>query len=288
MSRRWVDPGEARWRTARRRARLGVGAAALVAPLLHTARAQAQSAFETRVGADIAITAASWASYGTLTLLVDKKTPPESCLQNPCGPVSDGAHRYSRTWDVLSYVPVSLAVAGALAPSIDRWASGQAAAGQVGDSTLVLAQALGITYALTEAVKIAVPRYRPFLAYGPQPDDPARTAPDANASFWSAHSATAFAAAAIGTFDACRVRSDLGCYAPAIGLHVLAVSTALGRVLAGRHHVSDVVVGGVMGGAIGSAVAFAHPSPSRGEHQAAAAHAVIGSQLVMVSLNGVW
>ena len=248
--------------------------------------ARAQSAFDTHPPVDIAITAASWTTLAILNVARSKPSPPAHCIREACGPLGDGAMPYNRAWDVISYVPVSLTIAGALGPSYARWWAGDASSSAAGDSTLILAEALGVDFALTEIVKHAVPRHRPFIAYPSPHDDPARIAPDCTASFWSGHTSAAFAAAAIGAFDACRVDGPLGCTGPAVGLHALAASTALMRILAGKHHVSDVVVGAAVGSAIGSAVALTHAP--KGREAVGAGHAVLGSQAVMMSMLWLW
>lgn len=250
-------------------------------------QARGQVAFETSPAVDLAVAAASWGAYGGLHLGVKAHVPPPECAVEMCGPRSDGARPYQRDWDMASYVPVALAIGGAMAPSVERWAIGDGTSRQAGDAALMLAQALGVTGLITESVKLSAPRFRPYLAFGPSPDDRSRTDAEASASFWSAHTAMAFAAAAVGSFDACRVRSDLGCVGPAVGLHALGVATGVSRVVAGMHHISDVIVGAVAGSAVGSAVALLH-APGGREKGKPAAHAMIGSDVVMLSVGWVW
>lgn len=245
--------------------------------------AAAEEPFEADVPVDAAITGASFAGFAALHWLVERDAPTR-CAERACGPTGDGARRFDSTWDVVSYVPVSLAVGGALSPALGRAADG---GDGLGSSSLVLSEALGLTLLATEAAKLFVPRPRPFLAFEGSGSAEARASTDAVASFWSGHSALAFSAAAVGSFDACRAPNPLGCLGPALTLHALAASTAWGRILAGKHHVSDVVVGGAVGGAIGTAVAFAHGAePRRGD--ATAGRTVAGAQLFMVSTGWVW
>ena len=247
---------------------------------------RADSGFEISPAADASITAGSWALFVALNQGATKLRPSPACGREACGPLGDGARRYDATWDTISYVPVSLAIVGSLGPSSARWASGAGTARETGDATLMLAEALGLTFAATEIVKLTVPRYRPFLAFPSASQDAARTAPDASASFWSGHTSAAFAAAAIGAFDACRAQGPLGCGAPAVGLHALAASTGLMRVLAGKHHLTDVIVGAAVGSAIGGAVALAH-APA-GREGRTAGHAMLGSQAAMMSMMWLW
>jgi membrane-associated phospholipid phosphatase len=150
----------------------------------------------------------------------------------------------------------------------------------------MLAQALGLNFAVTEIIKLSVPRYRPFVAFASLADDRARVAPDASASFWSGHTSAAFAAAAIGAFDACRADNPLGCLAPTIALHTLAASTGLMRVLAGKHHITDVVVGAAVGSAVGAIVALSHAP--QGREARAPGQVMIGSQAAMLSMMFAW
>jgi undecaprenyl-diphosphatase len=183
---------------------------------------------------------------------------------------------------------LGLAVGGAMAPSAERAARGQGSESGAGDSGVVLLQAIGLTLAATEGVKTLVPRHRPFASFAPAGrSEPWRASGDAAASFWSGHAALAFAAAAVGSFDACGAESRLGCAAPAVALHSLAASAAMMRVLAGRHHVSDVVAGGVVGGAVGSAVALAH-APAGRRPATDAGHAVMAGQGLALTMFFLW
>jgi membrane-associated phospholipid phosphatase len=152
----------------------------------------------------------------------------------------------------------------------------------------MLMQALGATMAVTELAKTFAPRYRPFLAY-PQAERGyvRRDSPDAAASFWSGHSAMAFAAATTGSIDACRGGGPLGCLGPALALHSLAVSTAAMRVLAGKHHVSDVIVGGAVGAAVATIVALVH-APKGREEGVDAMRTGLAAQAVSFSFTGIF
>jgi membrane-associated phospholipid phosphatase len=266
--------------------RIATTIAAALLGVLAPSVARAEGAFDVSLPVDASITAAAWAGFIGLNMGVAKRRPPPRCSTEACGPLGDGARPFNSTWHILSYVPVSLAVSGALAAPMARWAGGDATVGDAGGSTLMLAQAVGLNVLATEVVKIAVPRYRPFLAFPAAPGDPGHTGRDTTASFWSGHTSVAFASAAIGAFDACRADNPLGCAGPAIGLHVLAATAGLMRVLAGKHHVSDVIAGAITGGAIGSAVALLHGKKRAGD--ADAGRTVMGGQAVMMSMLLLW
>jgi len=261
--------------------RIAFGCAAAISVASYATPAAAERPFETSAAIDGAITGTSWATLILLNAAIDKQAPNPSCKTQVCGPLGDGARPYDHVWNKVSYGTAFVALGGAMAPSLSRWADGDGSASDTGSSTLVLAEAVGITAVATELTKIVVPRYRPFLAFPPQDGGASRSSPDANASFWSGHSALTFAAAAIGSFDACRSDSPLGCAAPAIGLHAFAAATAWGRVLAGKHHTSDVLVGSAVGSGIGALVAMLH-APAGRERGRAAGQTVAGAQVVML------
>jgi membrane-associated phospholipid phosphatase len=106
------------------------------------------------------------------------------------------------------------------------------------------------TYALNTAIKLLVRRRRPALA-----DLPALTGTPTKLSFPSAHAATAFAAAPL--------YSRLG--VPAPPLYALALTLSLSRLYLGVHYPSDVLAGALLGSAVASSVAIAHPLPARAD-----------------------
>ncbi|HQP35355.1 MAG TPA: phosphatase PAP2 family protein [Polyangiaceae bacterium] len=266
--------------------RLAIASSFALALSTATVAASAEPAFDTSWTTDGAITAGSFTTLVLLNLALDKQAPPPACASRPCGPLGDGARPYDRGWDLATYGTALLAVGGAMTPSSSRWAAGDGSGADTARSSLVLAEAIGVTLAVTELTKIAVPRYRPFLAFEPRPGA-SRVSQDASASFWSGHSALTFAAAAIGAFDACRVDSPVGCAAPAIGLHAFAAATAWGRVMAGKHHASDVLVGAAVGSGLGALVAMLH-APDGRERGRGAGQALAGSQVFMLGASWVF
>lgn len=243
----------------------------------------AEEPFEAHWAADGAITAASFGGFAVLKWVVPRQ-PPSHCATHACGPKGDGARPFDPGWNTASDLALGVTVGSALGPAVGRQADGGSG---LGGSVVVLSEALGVTLLATETVKLLVPRPRPFLAFAGSGRGSARASPDAVASFWSGHSATAFCAAAVGSIDACRAPNPLGCLAPALGLHVLAATTAFGRVLAGKHHVTDVWAGSAVGAAIGAAVAFAHASGRRPGDRTAG-QTIAGAQVFMVSAGWVW
>ena len=101
------------------------------------------------------------------------------------------------------------------------------------------AGAVGASYVLNTAIKLAVRRRRPQLAGLP----PLASTPT-ELSFPSAHAATSFAAA-------------LGygrCGLPRGPLYAAACAMALSRLYLGVHHPSDVVAGALLGSAVAAVV----------------------------------
>lgn len=123
---------------------------------------------------------------------------------------------------------------------------------------VVLTEVAAINFALTNTIKFAIQRPRPF-SYGLDGSDRDPSEGDARLSFYSGHTSTAFAmATAYGVlFQARHPRSKWR--APVWVLsYGLAATTGVMRVTAGKHFWSDVVVGAVAGSAIGLAIPALH------------------------------
>lgn len=162
-----------------------------------------------------------------------------------------------------------------------------------GDRALVLGESVAISLAATSVAKVLVARPRPYVY---NDDERAlrrrdRAGRDAYRSWFSGHAAMSFAAvAASGALYADnpdhtpRERALLW----GTGL-TLATATANLRVRAGRHFYSDVVIGAVVGGTIGTVVPALHTgelhAPSGVEVAAMSGGLVLGavvSQLLPV------
>ncbi len=246
------------------------------------------SSFDTRSPLDPIVTGVAWSGAAVLVIERKLRDPDPSCELVTCGRRdTDGARPFNATWDRISYATVGVGIVGALGPSLGRWMRGDEGRGGVGDSAVVHAEALGLTMLLTETAKTTFPRYRPFLAFDPADSDHVRTTADVQASFWSGHTALAFSSAAVGSVDAFRSPGPLGPWVPALGLHALALSTGLFRVLAGMHHISDVAVGAAVGSAVGLAVSAVHSQPSGATSSQRSALSV-GAQGPMLVIGGMW
>lgn len=160
-----------------------------------------------------------------------------------------------------------------------------------GDRLLLYGQSLAINLAVNTATKYLVQRPRPYL-YSKDPNAIARATRkrgDGRLSFYSSHAATSFCAAVSGAYllGASREEGFATALVWSAGLG-LAGATANLRVRAGEHFYSDVLIGAVIGAAIGYAVPALHADdkayvPSGDELGLAAGSLLIGllaSQLI--------
>jgi membrane-associated phospholipid phosphatase len=113
------------------------------------------------------------------------------------------------------------------------------------------------TSAVVFGLKWAVARPRPYLYYSPSPYGP--HSPDSYHSFVSGHTAVASSLVVFTavTWHRLNKQSFKPVWALA-GLCSLALGTAALRVVAGKHFVSDVAAGMLLGGAVGWAVPRLH------------------------------
>ncbi len=142
----------------------------------------------------------------------------------------------------------------------------QAVSGYLQDA-LILSEVFVVNAALNTAFKYALRRPRPFM-YEPAPDplgDPEvaslaeRSDVDAGLSFYSQHSSTAFSLATAYSYLFMLRHPGSRWIVPMwILSEGLAATTATLRVLAGKHFITDIVIGAVAGSAIGLLIPFLH------------------------------
>ncbi len=121
-----------------------------------------------------------------------------------------------------------------------------------GEDFLVILEAVAITGAITDAVKLSAARERPFAHYGESPI-PFEDEPDQNLSFFSGHTSLAFSVvSSAGTLATLR-RSKMAPWIWGVGLPMASL-TAYFRVAGDRHYLTDVLVGALAGTAIGVTV----------------------------------
>jgi membrane-associated phospholipid phosphatase len=210
--------------------------------------------------------------------------PPSVLWQRELFGVVDGAVHasFSPRASQLSDVILAGTIAGPIA-----YLTGSTIDDADGDRLQLYSEALAINLALFEGAKRLVQRPRPYL-YSDVPGVAAYAASqgdDAFQSFYSAHAATAFCAATasaylIGTGSTSGTVRSL-----AWGSGFAAASAVANlRVRAGKHFYSDVVIGALVGIAIGYAVpalhADARPYVPRTGEIAAALAGVLGGGLL--------
>jgi membrane-associated phospholipid phosphatase len=128
----------------------------------------------------------------------------------------------------------------------------------------VLAEAVLVSAALNQLTKVAVQRPRPLL-YDRAAGAPALAVADNHLSFYSGHTSTAFAAGMAWAFTFSRRHPGSPWrYAAYGGAAALGGTVGLLRVLAGKHFVSDVLVGAVAGTLVGVGVPWLHARSGAG------------------------
>ena len=218
---------------------------------------------------DLAIAGASIATGTTLHLLR------EELVSDRCWPNCDatrvnafdattlGTHSEpaNQAGNVLVAATVTLAPAVGLFAALgsgddDRWL-------HFAEDTLIVAETLGLSILVHQMVTFASQRPRPY-AYAQHIDPTLGGEANTYLSFYSGHTANAFAAATATSYLFTRRHPG----SPWIGAvwafsHSLAVLQGYSRVASGYHYWSDVLVGAVMGSGIGLVVPVLHGSEGR-------------------------
>lgn len=178
-----------------------------------------------------------------------------------------------------------LLVASLAAPAI--YLTGSTIDDADGDRLLIYGQSLAINAALAQGAKRLVQRPRPYT----YSKDPAAlryaksTGDDARLSFYSGHSAMSFGAAVTGAYLLGASSESKLARGVGWGVGLMAASaTANLRVRAGKHFYSDVVVGAIVGTAVGYIVPALHadgrPYVPDGQELLAAGAGILGGMLI--------
>ncbi|MGC3999920.1 MAG: phosphatase PAP2 family protein [Anaeromyxobacter sp.] len=213
---------------------------------------------------DYVITGSALAFTGTTELLKSELAPVTCRWCNP-GPLDTAARnallsgsplRAQRASDVLAISMVPASAAYALLAGHGQGGSWE----EGGKNVLYVAEATAVATSVTQLVKYAVGRQRPFAHADPsRPHDP-----DDNLSFFSGHSSLAFSlVAATGTVA--QLRGYEG--APWVWGVGLTAAAGVGylRIAGDKHYLTDVLVGAAVGTAAGIAVPrLLHPRASSG------------------------
>ena len=123
---------------------------------------------------------------------------------------------------------------------------------------VIYAETVGLTFGINEILKRAVPRERPYLYFEGYPEEDLKNG-DYNESFCSRHTSVAFSIAAANSYIFSKYYPDSEWKIPVIAAsYSLATITGILRVASGEHFASDVLVGALLGTAIGYAVPALH------------------------------
>jgi membrane-associated phospholipid phosphatase len=156
-----------------------------------------------------------------------------------------------------------------------------------GDRLMIYGQSMAINAALAQGAKRLVQRPRPY-AYSKDPTVrryAAEEGEDARMSFYSGHASLSFGAAVTGAYllgasSDSKLARGLGW---SLGLMTASAAANL-RVRAGKHFYSDVLVGAVVGMAVGYIVPALHadgrPYVPDGQELAAAGAGILGGMLI--------
>jgi membrane-associated phospholipid phosphatase len=127
----------------------------------------------------------------------------------------------------------------------------------------IIAEAASAAIFLTQIAKFTFGRERPFV-HALSPEEKPRTSSpaDNNLSFFSGHTALAFACATAGGTIASMRHYSLAPVVWAVGL-TLATASGYLRIAADRHYFSDVLVGAGVGALVGVAVPALFHGPDR-------------------------
>lgn len=140
---------------------------------------------------------------------------------------------------------------------------------QAGYDMLLVGEAAALAQVLNQSTKFVVGRERPFVHWLPEAEKSATKAPaDNNLSFYSGHTSFSFALVT-GAWAVSRMRGYSWANAIlAVGLP-LAAGVGYLRMAAGKHYLTDVATGALLGSGVGLLVpalhrpeAFFHPSPA--------------------------
>ena len=151
-----------------------------------------------------------------------------------------------------------------------------------GADMLLIAESLTISSLLNQVVKFSVGRARPFTArdhesyYSDRSDD--------NLSFYSGHTNMAFAlVVSAGTIAHIR-NYDAEPYIWGIGIP-LALFVGYTRIAAEKHYFSDVLVGAVIGSAVGFLVPWLHRNDNKDTDatQGNSMNVMMGNRMLMIS-----
>jgi membrane-associated phospholipid phosphatase len=242
-------------------ARCSLATATLIAVALVPVAARAgtsPSELKVRWALDGSITAAALVGTGLVALIPVDRTSRWKTQLLPFDRHLEG--RSSASAAETSNVLIAVDVLMPLGLLLGQTGMGEA----YGKRSLVYGETIMVGLFLNGVTKYLVGRPRPYT----YSDDPRVQAyaeeqgKDSHLSFYSGHSSTAFAAAVAGAYLFAQNTSDRRARAAVWGFGLtLAGATANLRTRAGKHFYSDVILGAVIGAAVGYAVPRLHGGP---------------------------
>ncbi|MDI3287619.1 phosphatase PAP2 family protein [Polyangium sp. 15x6] len=244
---------------------------------------------------DLTVTAVGGAAWITTEVLKSKIAPASCRWCSPPG-IDDSIARAvhwsntktaARISDVGLYGLAPLAAFGFDAAVV--YATGGTLA-EWGKDALVILESMVVAADLTQIVKFSVGRERPLLEYGSvDPDE--RDSRDNNLSFFSGHTSFTFSAAvASGTVATLKGYRA----APWIWATGLTIATATGyfRMAADKHYFTDVMIGAIVGSAVGFVVPWLHRPTTSKDAAGARLSGMMASPLPgggpLVGFSGIW
>ncbi len=154
-----------------------------------------------------------------------------------------------------------------------------------GKDVLVLTETLAMTAGLTNFLKYAVGRTRPYSYIDTLPED-VRTEKDAGLSFPSGHTSMSFAMATSWSWLYMKRHPDSPAVVPIwVGSYAIATTTALLRPVAGKHFWTDIIAGAALGIGIGLLVPYFHELVAK-KNRASKGAEIIVSPTVMEGGGG--
>jgi membrane-associated phospholipid phosphatase len=207
---------------------------------------------------DGAITAAGFVFWGGSELLKGEIVPSTCrwCADNGFDAGARSALKWDDTYaaivasNVGAFGVVPLATLGLTALGAHR----EGRLSEMLGNSLIVLESVALAGTLSQIVKFAAVRERPFVHALPAAEKPLTDTPtDNNVSFYSSHASFAFAlAVSSGTVASMRGYRMAPCVW-ATGL-IAAASVGYLRIAADKHYLTDVLVGATMGSAFGWAV----------------------------------
>lgn len=248
-----------------------LASAAVVTLVSRPAFAGDVDAFEVEWAIDVPVAVASGLTGGAMHLLQDELVPVTArCARPGAATPCDGEAvnaldatvrgRYSAPAHTAGNVLVASSMVLGPAVSVlgsigsehdDAWLHAL-------EDAVIISEVLGVSVFIHQATVFATRRPRPY-AYGTTAPAELKAGADAYLSFYSGHTANAFAVASASSYLFTKRHPDSPWVVPLWTFsHGLALLQGTSRVMAGYHFWSDVLVGAAVGSTLGLAIPYLH------------------------------